>query len=74
MSDLNKAIGKIIADLRRKSEHTQESLAFECELHPTYISQLERGLSNPTVRVLFLIAAATGVKASTILRRVEDIR
>jgi transcriptional regulator with XRE-family HTH domain len=47
-------------------------LAFDCELHPTYISQLERGVKSPTIRTLFLLAESMGVQPSEILRRVED--
>ena len=44
MSKLNRTVGKVIANLRREADSTQEALAFECDLHPTYISQIERGL------------------------------
>lgn len=71
MVDLNRVVGKAIAELRNGADVSQESLAFECELHPTYISQIERGLKSPTVRVLFRIAEALGMEASEVLRRVE---
>lgn len=72
MSRLNKTVGKVIAELRREAEITQEALAFECDLHPTYISQIERGLKSPTVGTLFLIAKALRESPSNILARVEN--
>ncbi len=61
MADLNEAFGAVLAKYRRGAKLSQEALAFECELHPTYISQMERGLKSPTLRTFFLIAKALGV-------------
>lgn len=72
MTRLNKMVGKVIAELRREAEITQEALAFECDLHSTYISQIERGLKSPTVGTLFLIAKALHESPSSILERVES--
>jgi transcriptional regulator with XRE-family HTH domain len=51
---------------------SQEAVAFRCKLHPTYISQLERGLKSPTIRVLRLIADALGTSASELLMAAES--
>ena len=71
MSKLNRTVGKVIANLRREADSTQEALAFECDLHPTYISQIERGLKSPTIGALFLIAKALNKNPSSILAAVE---
>jgi transcriptional regulator with XRE-family HTH domain len=71
MADLNEVLGKVLADYKRKANLSQETLAFECELHPTYISQIERGLKSPTMRTLFLIGKALRVTPSQIVRDVE---
>ena len=73
MSKLNKTVGRVIAELRTEADLTQEALAFECELHPTYISQIERGLKSPTIGTLFLLAEALGKSPSSILARVEKM-
>lgn len=67
-----KVLGRVIADARRSAGLSQEALAFRCDLHPTYISQLERGLKSPTVRALLAIADAMGTKASTLLLAAES--
>jgi transcriptional regulator with XRE-family HTH domain len=46
---------------------SQEALAFECGLHRTCISGVERGVRNPTVVVLEKIATALGVQAHELL-------
>jgi transcriptional regulator with XRE-family HTH domain len=71
MAELEEAAGRVLAERRRKSGHTQESLAEACDLHPTYVSQLERGLKSPTLRVLFRLAEAMGVSSSTLVKGIE---
>ena len=41
---------------------SQEELAFRAELDRTYISQIERGVSNPSLQVLATIAEKLNVK------------
>jgi transcriptional regulator with XRE-family HTH domain len=41
-------------------------------LHRTYISQLERGLKSPSVRVLSHITNALGLRMSEFLYSVEE--
>jgi transcriptional regulator with XRE-family HTH domain len=72
MSILDQQLGRVLAEARRRAGLSQEALAAKAKLHPTYISQLERGLKSPTVRVLVTIANACGIKASELLRGVED--
>ena len=52
---------------RREKGLSQEDLAFECEIHRTYISGLERGIRNPTIVILEKIAAALGIPAAKLL-------
>ncbi len=72
MDSFESVLGRVIAERRRSAGLSQEALAFRCKLHPTYISQLERGLKSPTVRVLRAIAEAVGTTGSGLLRDTED--
>ena len=71
MPDFEKIVGRILAKQRQRAGHTQESLAEICELHPTYISQLERGLKNPTLRVFFRLSNAMGISPSALAKKIE---
>jgi transcriptional regulator with XRE-family HTH domain len=71
MAEFEAVLGRVIAECRRSAGLTQEALAFRCKLHPTYVSQLERGLKSPTVRVLRAIAEAVGTSGSELLQRAE---
>lgn len=71
MRTFEQILGQVIADQRRKVALSQEAVAHLCDLHPTYISQLERGVKSPTVRVLRLIAEALGMSASKLLAKAE---
>lgn len=71
MDSFDKALGQIIAAERKRLGLTQEGLADACGIHTTYVSQLERGLKSPTVRVLRLIAEAVSLSTSDLLARAE---
>ena len=47
--------------LRRSCGLSQEQLAFEADIDRTYVSQIERGLGNPSLAVMCRLACALGV-------------
>jgi transcriptional regulator with XRE-family HTH domain len=61
-------VGLNVRNLREGRGLSQEDLAFEANLHRTYISGVERGVRNPTVSVLGKIAAALGVTPDQLLK------
>jgi transcriptional regulator with XRE-family HTH domain len=71
MDTFERVLGQVIAEERRRAGLTQEALAYRCKLHPTYISQLERGVKSPTLRVFRNLAEALGTSGSELLRRTE---
>ena len=54
--DIRKTVGKNLARIRKEKGLSQEVLAFECNLHRTYISGIERGIRNPSIVNLDKIA------------------
>ncbi|MBL4885502.1 MAG: helix-turn-helix transcriptional regulator [Planctomycetaceae bacterium] len=53
---------------------TQEELAFKAKIDRPYISQLEHDKKSPTLKMLFRLCDALGVKASELIARVEESR
>ncbi len=67
MADINKKVGANIRKYREKKGFTQETLAFEANLHRAYIGQIERGEKNIGVENLEIIAKALNIKPAKLL-------
>lgn len=65
--DIRKQVGLNVRRLREERGWSQERLAFEADLHRTYVSDMERGNRNPTVIVLQKLANALGVPTAALL-------
>ena len=61
-------LGAFIRSQRRLAELSQRELARLTELSDPYVSQLERGLHEPSVRVLRSIGRALNIPSSTLMR------
>ena len=46
---------------------SQEAMALEAEIDRTYASQIERGVSNPSLRVICAVAKTLGVEPVDLL-------
>ena len=68
---LEKAFGQVLRQIRLERGLSQEDLGFRSGYHRTYISQLERGQKNPSLRTLFHLAEVLGVDADEMIRRVR---
>ena len=55
-------LGENVRLLRKNMGISQEELAFMAELDRTYISQIERGISNPSLFVLLKIASVLNLQ------------
>ncbi len=65
-------LAKALTQLRKSKGISQNELARLCSLNRTYISLVERGERNPTVKVLVSISRALDTKASWVLRRIGE--
>lgn len=59
-------LGKAIKTVRTAQGLTQEDLAAKADLHPTYISDVERGVRNPSWDVIARIAEGMGLPVARI--------
>lgn len=60
-------LGKRVRHFRIAAGLSQEELAFRAEMKRSYVSDLERGTRNPSVRALKRLATALGVHPSDLL-------
>jgi transcriptional regulator with XRE-family HTH domain len=65
-------LGLAIKRRREDAGLSQEVFAEKAGLHRTYVSQLERGIKSPSVRVLVKMAGALGCEAWEILREANE--
>lgn len=66
-----KALGKAVRLEREKQNLSQEKLSFEAEIDRTYMSGIERGVRNPTLKTALRISNALGIKLSKLLEAAE---
>lgn len=65
------ALGDSIYDIRTSKGYSQEKLAELTGLHRTYISDIERGVKNVTVKKIALICLALDVSLSALFWEVD---
>jgi transcriptional regulator with XRE-family HTH domain len=63
--------GKVLRDQRRNSGLSQETLALTAEVDRTFVSQMERGIRQPTLTTLWKLANALDVKPSVFVQKME---
>jgi transcriptional regulator with XRE-family HTH domain len=64
--------GIILQSERKKNGLYQEKLAELAGLHRTYISDLERGIRNPTITTIFTLCKALNTTPSELLKGFEN--
>jgi len=67
----NPALGRAIRRLRKHRKLTIETLALDADMHPTYLSGIERGLRNPTWSKLCGLADTLGIPISIVAAEAE---
>lgn len=70
--DVVQLFGANVRRHRKLKGMTQEQLAHEVGMERGYISDLERGQRNPTVRALGRLAAALGAEPDALLKRSNE--
>lgn len=65
------AFGNAVRERRHELGLSQEELGYRCGLDRTYVSGIERGVRNPTLKVVWQLADGLEVEASALLRSAE---
>ena len=75
LNDIEKSLrtkfGEVVRKHRVEMGISQEMLGDKCQLHRTYISEIERGLKTVSLISLFRISEALGIPANTLIEEVE---
>lgn len=67
----SEAFGKVLRALRAERGLSQEALALEAGIQRNYVSLIERGINQPTITIIFKLAAALEIKPSQMIELVE---
>lgn len=70
-SGLCRAFGAAVRARREELDLTQEELGFRSGLDRTYVSGIERGVRNPTLKIIGRLAKALGTAAHKLLAAAE---
>ena len=68
MTNIQVRFGQKIREIRKRKGYSQEVLATKSKLHRTYISDIERGDRNVSLKNIEKIAKALGVSAHDLLK------
>ena len=71
--DVVALLGRNVRALRLERDMSQEQLALDAGMKRSYLSELERGLRNPTVRVLGRLADALNVEPDALLKAGDPV-
>jgi transcriptional regulator with XRE-family HTH domain len=66
------SFGKAVRRRRQAIGISQEELASRCELHRTYISEIERGLKSASLKAILAISHALGCPPHVLIREAEE--
>lgn len=65
--DILQRLGANVRRLRLEQGWSQERFAFEADVHRTYVSDIERGVRNPTATIIDKLAKPLGVAPGRLL-------
>ena len=70
MIDIRKIFGKRVRHYRKNKKLSQEQLAELCDLHPTYIGQLERGEKNASLETIMRVCEGLSVSPEVLFENI----
>lgn len=68
---VEKAFGSVLREAREKAGLSQDQLAHDAGLHRTYVSLLERGKRQPSLRAITALSRALRIPPSTLVAKFE---
>jgi len=71
MENITEIFGRRVRSLRKHHGLSQEKLSEMCELHPTYIGQIERGEKNASLETIMRICRGLEVSPAELFRNIS---
>ena len=71
LNKIRKALGNRIRELRKAKGFSQEEFAYECDLHRTYMGDIERGERNVSLDNIAILANALGITISELFSGIK---
>lgn len=65
--DLPKVLGRNVREFRKQRGLSQEQLALDTDMKRSYVSDIERGTRNPSLKAIGRLAGALGVEPGRLL-------
>ena len=72
MRTIQELFGRGVRELRLKRGLSQEELAYRAFMHRTYLSGIERGERNPSLKNIEVIAKALNITLSDLFSFIEE--
>jgi transcriptional regulator with XRE-family HTH domain len=69
--EVSKEFGQVIVENRKKIGISQENLAYDAGLARSFLSELERGIKQPSITTLFLLANSLKTSPSKMIKELE---
>ena len=63
--------GRVLREERRRQNISQEQLALYADVDRTFVSQIERGIRQPTITTLVKLSRVLQLAPSTLVARLE---
>lgn len=73
-SRLTKQLGLCIRSLRQQAGMSQVVFGEKCGFYQTYLSRIERGIANPTLNAIEVIANGLGLTVFDLLDMVREMQ
>jgi transcriptional regulator with XRE-family HTH domain len=72
-AQISTVFGQVLREQRTSRGFSQEALALSADVDRTFVSQMERGIRQPTLTTLCKLSEALDIQPSTLIARVERL-
>ena len=62
-----KNFGLSVREMRRGLGLTQEQLSEQCDMHPVFLSEIERGIRNPSLNTILQLSTGLKIEAGELV-------